>query len=143
MDEQYGPWLKLKRRSAYIEMRLRKGQDIPDERFDEVFPGRAQPRRGARLSDVQLAQLLGLPHAAFATLKTTRPSPAALNELCKITGYKDSSTQRRSEDHGDLSPIAALSTQRIPEGDLRSLEQDEHFEGLQRKLERTKLRRDE
>lgn len=143
-DEQHGPWLKLQRRNAYIETRLRKGQDIPDERFEEVFPTRSRPRRGMRLSDVQIAQLLGLSHAAFATFKTIRPSPAALNELCKITGYKDASTQRRTEDHEHLSAMAAFSARRIPEAELPRLEQqDEHFENLQRKLERAKLRRDE
>jgi hypothetical protein len=145
-DDHHGPWLKLQRRIAYIETRLRKGQDIPDESFEEVFPARGQPRRGIRLSDVQIAQLLGLPHAAFATLKTMQPSPAALNELCKVTGYKDASTQRRTEDHEHRSAVAALSARRIPEADLQRLDQekqDEHFENLRRKLERTKLRRDE
>jgi hypothetical protein len=137
-------WLALEYRLAYIEARLRRGDDFRDTRFDEVFgaPRRSgEPVRGQRMSDAHIARLLGLTLDGFNTLKTIRPSPAALNELLNHTGYVDRSLRARSVD--ERAPMAAHTklAAGVPESDIDKLDLEEDFEILMRKFKRMKLRR--
>jgi hypothetical protein len=140
-----GAWLALEYRLAYIEAKLRRGQDLKESRFDEVFgtprrPG--EPTRGQRLSDAHIAKLLGLPLDGFNTLKTIRPSPAALNELYNHTGYVDRSIAARTDRPGvALMAAHTRCADGVPESDIDKLDLEADFEVLHRKFKRLKSRR--
>lgn len=144
-DEQLeGAWLALEYRLAYIEERLRCGQDFRESRFDEVFgtPRRSgEPTRGQRMSDAHLARLLGLTLDGFCTLKTIRPSPAALNELCNHTGYVDRSIRGRTANEGARMAAHTKLSSGVPASDIDKLDLEEDFEILMRKYKRMKSRR--
>lgn len=139
-----GAWLALEYRLAYLEARLRCGQDFRESRFNEVFgnPRRAgEPTRGQRLSDAQIARLLGLTLDGFCTLKTIRPSPAALNELFNHTGYVDRSLRGRATNEGERLAAHTTLPTGIPASDIDKLDLEEDFESLMRKFRRMKSRR--
>jgi len=136
-----GAWLALEYRLAYIEARLRCGQDFRDCRFDEVFgsPRRCgEPVRGQRMSDAHIAKLLGLTLDGFSTLKTTRPSPAALNELFNHTGYVDRSIRARTHQDGTAMAAHTKLAAGVPPSDINKLDLEEDFEILMRKFKRMK-----
>ena len=139
-----GAWVALEYRLAYIEARLRCGQDFSDARFDEVFetPGRCgEPVRGQRMSDTHIARLLGLTLDGFRTLQTIRPSPAALNELFNHTGYVDRSIRGRTASDGSRMAAHTKMAAGVPEADIKKLDLEEDFEFLMRKYKRMKSRR--
>lgn len=139
-----GAWVALEYRLAYIEARLRCGQDFSDSRFDEVFdtPRRSgQPVRGQRMSDSHIARLLGLTLDGFCTLQTIRPSPAALNELFNHTGYIDHSIRGRTAADGSRMAAHTKLAAGVPESDIKKLDLEEDFEFLMRKFKRMKSRR--
>ena len=74
------------------------------------------------------------------TPRPTRPSPAALNELQRHTGYVDRSIGLRGEAHEGAPALAALTIHGEPilESDVDALDFDDHFKELMRKFLRMK-----
>jgi RNA polymerase sigma-70 factor (ECF subfamily) len=138
-------------RVAFMRYSVRRGKPFTIEHIAATLTLKLaearQRKRRANFSDEDIGKLLGgLPVPAVQSLWTATPSPAALNQLLKHTGYLDAALQR-DKDSVSKEPAAAAAhtadATRLSKADFATVVVDSQFKELEAKFRRSKENADD